>query len=232
MKKRYILLFILLMGSTASFIWDWANHHHEETINDYTNEKYGFDVVVIGDMEEHSNKFTVKRKDRPEDVFNVEFFSKKFFSDIESDNYAESEIISEFNQQLQESNERQKLNELGFDHSHLTHYYSDGNEGNKRMVHDLKTALFLYQDHEMNESDAKRFLHAIPIIETIKEKLGETGNNLDMVFILQSKYYDSLYKNDNDKMPLNGAMRFQIRKVESVTSREDARKLIEEGLSK
>jgi hypothetical protein len=225
-KKRYILLFILLMGSTVSFTWHWAKHHHEETINDYTNEKYGLDVVIIGDMDEHLNKFTVKRKDKPEDVFNIEFSSKKFFSDIESDNYAESEIISEFNQHLQDSTEKQKLNDLGFDYSHLTHYYA---EGNKRRIHDLKTALFLYQDHKMNELDAKRFLHAIPIIETIKEKLRATGNDLEVVFVLQSQYYDSLYKNDNDKMPLNGAMRFQIRKVESVTSREDARKLIEEG---
>jgi hypothetical protein len=219
------------MGSTASFIWDWANHHHEEKINRYTNEKYGFDVLLIGDKEEHSNKFTVKRKDKPEQVFNVEFFSKKFFSDIESDNYAESEIISEFNQQLQESNERQKLKELGFDHSHLTHYYSDGHEGNKRMVHDLKTALFLYQDHEMNESDATRFLDTIPIMEHIKKKLGETGNNLDVVFVLPSQEYHSLYENENDNMPLKGAVRFRTTKVESVTSKEDVRKLIEEGSS-
>ncbi|TMU84093.1 hypothetical protein FGG79_18335 [Bacillus sp. BHET2] len=225
MKKRQMLLLTLFVGGTVFSTWYWAANRQESMLNDYTNEKYGFDVEVIGDKGEHSDKYTVKRGDKPEYVFTIKVSNNMFSSHVESDNYAESEIIQGFNQQLKNSNESMRLEELGFHHSLITRYYEDSDEENKRMVHDQKTALYLYQDKVMNESDAKRFLDAIPIIESIKEKLAKTGNHLEMVVVFESRYHHTLYENGTEK----GTVKFWTKQIESVTSREEARKLIEKG---
>ncbi|MDN4526036.1 hypothetical protein [Fictibacillus fluitans] len=229
MKKRPMLFSALLAGVTVISAWYWASTHQERMLNDYTNEKYGFDVEDIGNKGNHSNQYTVKRKDKPEDVFTIEASSQKFSSYIEYDNYAETEIIHEFNQQHKKSKENQRLEQLGFHHSHVTHYYGNGDEVNKRKIHDLKTALFLYQDKAMNESDASRFLEAIPIIESIKEKLTPTGNDLVRVAVFNSRYYPSLYKNDTENVPIKGAVKFSTKQLESVQTMEEARKAIENG---
>ncbi len=229
MRKRQILLLTFLVAGTVLFTWYWAENHQENMLNDYTNEKYGFEVEVIGDKGKHSDKYTVKRGDKPEYVFTIKVSNNMFSSYVESDNYAESEIIHEFNQRLKDSNEGKGLDELGFHHSLITRYYEDGDEENKRMVHDQNTALFLYQDRPMKESDAKRFLDAIPIIERIKDKLAKTGNHLEMVVVFESHYYPTLYENDPEKGSPKGTVRFWTKQIESVTSIEEARKLIEKG---
>lgn len=225
MKRLAALLIGLAVLSTGCS----EKNNLEETLNHYTNEKYGFNVEIVDEKEGQSAEYIVKRADKPEDVFTMEVSIKTFSTEVESDQYAEAEIIREFNGHHKTSDEKQKLDELGFHHSFVTRYYRDGNEEGKKMIHDQGAAFFLFQENVLDESDAERFLKAIPIIKSVKGKLAQTGNRLDMVVVSQSHQYQLLYENDKESVPVNGTVSFSTERIDSLTSREDVRRMIGEG---
>ncbi|MCR8848050.1 hypothetical protein NQ095_06490 [Rossellomorea sp. SC111] len=217
MTKRRLLVTAVLLGSTL-WLTGCLEADPEKGLNEYTNEKYGFHVEIIDDKDAPSTEYLVKREDRPEDVFTIEFVS----SNEESDNYVEAEILHDFNEQLAVSEEYQTLDKLGFHHSHVTHYYGT----DERKLHDLNTALFLYLDQGMAASDAKRFHDAIPVIEKVKENLEKTGNELETVIIFRSTAYPSLYKNKTNQEASKSDVRFPVSQIEPVPSVEEIQSLI------